>query len=55
MKQLIVMDQLWHLVRIDIDPNDKPVHSMPHPVPQIHLKTFKKIKEQQSMLDTHVN
>jgi hypothetical protein len=27
---------------IDIDPNTKPVHSMPHPIPQIHLKTFKK-------------
>ncbi len=29
-------------VHIDIDPNDKPVHSRPYPVPQIHLKTFKK-------------
>ena len=29
-------------VHIDIDPNAKPVHSMPHLVPQIHLKTFKK-------------
>jgi hypothetical protein len=28
--------------RIDIDPNAKPVHSRPYPVPQIHLKTFKK-------------
>jgi hypothetical protein len=28
-------------VHIDIDPNAKPVHFMPHPVPQIHLKTFK--------------
>jgi hypothetical protein len=28
-------------VHIDIDPNAKPVHSMPYPVPQIHLKTFK--------------
>jgi hypothetical protein len=27
-------------VHIDIDPNAKPVHSR-HPVPQIHLKTFK--------------
>jgi hypothetical protein len=27
---------------IDIDPNAKPVHSRPYPVPQIHLKTFKK-------------
>ncbi len=24
-------------VHIDIDPNAKPVHFMPHPVPQIHL------------------
>jgi hypothetical protein len=37
-------------VHIDIDPNAKPVYSMPHPVPQIHLKTFKKGR-QQSMLD----
>jgi hypothetical protein len=29
-------------VHINIDPNAKPVHFMPHPVPQIHLKTFKK-------------
>jgi hypothetical protein len=29
-------------VPIDIDPNAKPVHSRPYPVPQIHLKTFKK-------------
>jgi hypothetical protein len=29
-------------VRIDIDPNAKPVYLMPYPVPQIHLKTFKK-------------
>jgi hypothetical protein len=29
-------------VHIDIDVNAKPVHFMPHPVPQIHLKTFKK-------------
>jgi hypothetical protein len=29
-------------VHIDIDPNAKPVHFMPYPVPQIHLKTFKK-------------
>jgi hypothetical protein len=29
-------------VHIDIDPNAKPVHSKPYPVPQIHLKTFKK-------------
>jgi hypothetical protein len=29
-------------VHIDIDPNTKPVHSTPYPVPQIHLKTFKK-------------
>jgi hypothetical protein len=26
---------------IDIDPNAKPVHSRPYPVPQIYLKTFK--------------
>ncbi len=26
---------------IDIDPNAKPVHSRPYPVPQIHFKTFK--------------
>jgi hypothetical protein len=29
-------------VHIDIDPNAKPVHFMPQPVPQIHLKTFKR-------------
>jgi hypothetical protein len=29
-------------VHIDIDPNAKPVHFRPYPVPQIHLKTFKK-------------
>ncbi len=29
-------------VHIDIDPNAKPVHSRPCPVPQIYLKTFKK-------------
>jgi hypothetical protein len=29
-------------VHIGIDPNAKPVHSRPYPVPQIHLKTFKK-------------
>ncbi len=29
-------------VHIDIDPNVKPVHSRPFPLPQIHLKTFKK-------------
>jgi hypothetical protein len=29
-------------VHIDIDSNAKPVHSRPYPVPQIHLKTFKK-------------
>jgi hypothetical protein len=29
-------------VHIDIDPNAKPVHVMPYPVPRIHLKTFKK-------------
>jgi hypothetical protein len=29
-------------VHIDIDPNAKPVHSRPYPVPLIHLKTFKK-------------
>ncbi len=28
-------------VHIHIDPNAKPVHSMPYPIPQIHLKTFK--------------
>ncbi len=28
-------------VHIDIDPNAKPVHSSPYPVPQIHLKNFK--------------
>jgi hypothetical protein len=29
-------------VHIDIDPNAKPVHSRPYPVPQINLNTFKK-------------
>ncbi len=29
-------------VHIDIDPNTKPVHSRPYPIPQIHLMTFKK-------------
>ncbi len=29
-------------IHIDIDPNAKPVHSRPYPVPRIHLKTFKK-------------
>jgi hypothetical protein len=29
-------------VPIGIDPNAKPVHSRPYPVPQIHLNTFKK-------------
>jgi hypothetical protein len=29
-------------VHVDIDPNAKPMHFMPHPVSQIHLKTFKK-------------
>jgi hypothetical protein len=29
-------------VHIGIDSNAKPVHSMPYPVPQILLKTFKK-------------
>ncbi len=29
-------------VHIDIDPNSKPVHSRPYPLPRIHLKTFKK-------------
>jgi hypothetical protein len=29
-------------VHFDIDPNAKSVHLMPHPDPQIHLKTFKK-------------
>jgi hypothetical protein len=29
-------------IHIDIDPNAKPVHSRPYPVPQINLKTFKK-------------
>jgi hypothetical protein len=29
-------------VHVDIDPNAKPVHSRPYPVPQIYLKTFKK-------------
>ncbi len=36
-------------VRIDIDPNAKPVHSMPHPVPQIHLKTFKKGRQKSTL------
>jgi hypothetical protein len=29
-------------VHIDIDPNAKPAHSRPYPVPWLHLKTFKK-------------
>ncbi len=29
-------------VHIDIDPNAKPVHSRPYPVPRIHLKTSKR-------------
>ncbi len=29
-------------VHFDIDPNPKPVHFIPHPVPWIHLKTFKR-------------
>jgi hypothetical protein len=29
-------------VHIDIDPNAKPVHYRPYPVPQIYLNTFKK-------------
>ncbi len=29
-------------VHIDIDPNAKPMHSRPYPVPQIHLKIFMK-------------
>jgi hypothetical protein len=29
-------------VHIDFDPNAKPVHSRPYPVPQIRLNTFKK-------------
>jgi hypothetical protein len=29
-------------LHIDIDPNAKLVHFMPHPVPQINLKTFKR-------------
>jgi hypothetical protein len=29
-------------VHIDIDPNAKPVHPIPYPVPRIHLKTFEK-------------
>ncbi len=29
-------------VQINIDPNAKPVHLLPHPVPPIHLKTFKR-------------
>jgi hypothetical protein len=27
---------------IDIDPNAKPVHARPYPVPRVHLQTFKK-------------
>ncbi len=41
---------LHEKVHIDIDPNANRVYFMPHPVPQIHLKTFKKGR-QQSMLD----
>jgi hypothetical protein len=29
-------------VHIDIDPNVKPVHARPYPVPKVHLQTFKK-------------
>jgi hypothetical protein len=29
-------------VLIDIDPNAKPLHSRPYPIPQIYLNTFKK-------------
>ncbi|KAL7502241.1 hypothetical protein ACHAXN_000250, partial [Cyclotella atomus] len=29
-------------VHIDIDPNAKPVHARPYPVPRVHLQTFKK-------------
>ncbi len=29
-------------IHIDIHPNAKPVHFMPYPVPQIHLKIFKR-------------
>ncbi len=29
-------------MHFDIEPNAKPVHSRPYPVPQIHMKTFKK-------------
>jgi hypothetical protein len=29
-------------LHVDIDPNAKPVHFRPYPVPRIHLKTFKK-------------
>ena len=29
-------------VHIDIDPDAKPVHARPYPIPRIHLKTFKK-------------
>jgi hypothetical protein len=28
-------------VHIDIEPNARPVHSRPYPIPQIHFKTFK--------------
>jgi hypothetical protein len=38
--ELLEFTHKW--VHIDIDPNAKPVHSRPYPVPQIHLKTFKK-------------
>ncbi len=39
-------------VHIDIDPNAKPVHSRPYPVPQIYLKTFK--KELNHLVETDV-
>jgi hypothetical protein len=29
-------------VHIDIDPNAKPVHARPYPVPHVHLSTFRK-------------
>jgi hypothetical protein len=29
-------------VHIDIDPNEKPVHTRPYLIPRIHLNTFKK-------------
>ena len=29
-------------VHIDIDPDAKPVHARPYPVPRVHLSTFKK-------------